>query len=103
MRYRGAKIYAKQNGVSDFKNTKYCISGVMAEKRPAQKVIFWSQKNVFYVIFFYSCLNMLFYERMLLDLGDLLALSLLRNLFSAARSIFPCKYFSKNAQYFQFF
>ena len=68
----------------------------MAEKRPAQKGYF------LVVIFFYSCLNMLFYERMLLDLGDLLALSLLRNLFSAARSIFPCKYFSKMAQYFHF-
>ena len=71
----------------------------MAEKRPAQKGYFLVPKNVFYVIFFYSCLNMLFYERMLLDLGDLLALSLLRNLFSAARSIFPCKYFNCFLQY----
>ena len=38
-------------------------------------------------------------ELMLLDLGDLLWLSWLRNFFSAARSIFSCKYFSKIAQY----
>ena len=43
---------------------------------------------------------MVFCELMLLDLGDLLGMSLLRNSFSAASSIFSCKYFSKIAQYF---
>ena len=64
------------------------------KKRPAQKGYFWSNKNVFYVIFFFSCLKMVFCELILLELGDLLRLSLLRNFFSAARSIFSCKYFS---------
>ena len=44
-----------------------------------KKVIFLSKKNVFYVIFFFSCLKMVFCELMLLELGDLLGLSLLRN------------------------
>ena len=43
---------------------------------------------------------MVFCELMLLELGDLLGLSLLRNFFSATRSIFSCMYFSKTAQYF---
>ena len=71
-----------------------------SKKRPAQKGYFWSQKYVFYVIFLFSYLKMVFCELMLLELGDLLGLSLLRNLFSAARSKFSCKYFSKIAQYF---
>ena len=70
------------------------------KKCPAQKDYFWSQKNVSYAIFFFRCLQMVFCELMLLELGDLLGLSLLRNFFSAARSIFSCKYFSKIAQYF---
>ena len=74
-----------------------------SKKRPAQKGYFWSQKYVFCVIFFFSYLKMVFCELMLLDLGDLLGMSLLRNSFSAASSIFSCKYFSKIAQYFQFF
>ena len=73
------------------------------KKRPTQKAYFWSQKNVFYIIYFFSCLKMVFCELMLLELGDLLGLSLLRNFFSAGRSLFSCKYFSKIAQYFQFF
>ena len=103
VRYRGAEIWAKQNGVSDSKNTKYCITSVLAKKRPTQNAYFWSQKNVYYVIYFYSCLKMVFCELMLLELGDLLGLSLFRNFFNAARSTFSCKYFSKIAQYFQFF
>ena len=74
-----------------------------SKKGPAQKGYFWSQKYVFYVIFFFSYLKMEFCELMLLDLGDLLGMSLLRNSFSAASSILSCKYFSKIAQYFQFF
>ena len=70
------------------------------KKRPTQKAYFWSQKNVFYVIFFFSCVKILFCELMLLQLGDLLGSSLLRNFFNTARSIFSCKYFSKIAQYF---
>ena len=73
------------------------------KKRPAQKGYFWSQKYVFYVIFLFSYLKMVFCELMLLDLGDLFGMSLLRNSFSVASSIFSCKYFSKIAQYFQFF
>ena len=56
--------------------------------RSAQKGYFWSQKNVFYIIYFFSCLKMVFCELMLLELGDLLGLSLLRNFFSAGRSLF---------------
>ena len=90
MRYRGDEICGKQNGVSDFKNTKYFITTVLAKKCPTQKAYFWSPKNVFYVIFFFSCLKMVFCEKILLELGDLLGLSLLRNFFSAARSKFSC-------------
>ena len=67
-----------------------------------KKVIFGPKKKLFYVIFFFSCLKMEFCELMLSELGDLL-FSLLRNSFNVARSIFSCKYFSKIAQYFQFF
>ena len=70
---------------------------------PTQKAYFWSQKKVFYIIYFFSCLKMVFCELMLLELGDLLGLSLLRNCFSVGRSLFSCKYFSKIAQYFEFF
>ena len=73
------------------------------KKRPTQKAYFWSQKNVFYIIYFFSCLKMVFCELMLLELGDLLGLSLLRIFFSAGRSLFSCKYFRKITQYFQFF
>ena len=69
-------------------------------KRPCTKMLFLVPKNVLFVIFFFSCVNIVFCELMLLDLGDLLWSSLLRNFFSAARSIFSCKYFSKIAQYF---
>ena len=72
------------------------------KKRLARKGYYWSQNILFYVIFFFCCLKMIFCEQMLLELGDLLGLSLLRNFFSAARSIFSCKYFSKMAQYFNF-
>ena len=72
-------------------------------KRPCTNMLFLVSKNVLFVIFFFSCVNIVFCELMLLELGDLLGLSLLRNFFSAARSIFSCKYFSKIAQYFQFF
>ena len=58
------------------------------KKRPAKKDYFCSQKNLHYVIFFFSCLKMVFCELMLLELGALLGLSLLRNFFNAARSIF---------------
>ena len=74
-----------------------------SKKTPGKKSLFLVPKNVFYVIFFFSCLKMIFCELMLLELGDLLGLPLLRNLFSAARSKFSCKYFNKIAQYFQLF
>ena len=64
-----------------------------SKKRPAQKGYFWSQKYVFYVIFLFSYLKMVFCELMLLDLGDLLGMSLLRNSFSAAMSKFSRKCF----------
>ena len=60
-----------------------------------KKVIFGPKKCVF----FFSCLKMVFNVLMLLELDDLLGLSLLRNFFSAARSIFLVNI----AQYFQFF
>ena len=59
-----------------------------------KKVIFGHKKMFFFVIFFFSYLKRVFSELMLLELDDLLGLSLLRNFFSAARSIFSCKYFS---------
>ena len=40
---------------------------------------------------------MVFCELMLLELGDLLGSFLLRIFFSAARSIFSCKYFSNSS------
>ena len=64
-----------------------------------KKVIFGHKKMFFFVIFFFSYLKRVFSELMLLELDDLLGLSLLRNFFSAARSIFLVNI----AQYFQFF
>ena len=61
------------------------------KKTPCTKRLFLVPKNVVYVIFFFSCLDMVLCELMLLELGYLLGLSLLRNFFSAARSIFSCK------------
>ena len=60
------------------------------KKRPAQKGYFWSNKNVFYVIFFFSCLKMVFCELILLELGDLLRLSLLRNFLMRQGQFFSC-------------
>ena len=54
------------------------------KKRTAQNGYFLVQKIVLYISFFFSCLKMVFCELMLLELGDLLGLSLLRNFFSAA-------------------
>ena len=71
----------------------------LQKKCPAQKRLFLVTKNVFFVIFFFSYLKRVFSELMLLELDDLLGLSLLRNFFSAARSIFLVNI----AQYFQFF
>ena len=51
------------------------------KKLIAQKGYFWVQKNVLYIIFFFSCLKMVIYELVLLELGDLLGSSLLRNFF----------------------
>ena len=73
---------------------------MLAKKTLCTKRLFLVPKNLVYVIFFFSCLDMVLCELMLLELGYLLGLSLLRNFFSAARSIFSCKYFSKMAQYF---
>ena len=53
-------------------------------KSPCTKMLFLVPKNVLFVIFFFSCVNIVFCELMLLELGDLLGLSLLRNFFSAA-------------------
>ena len=64
-----------------------------------KKVIFGPKK----CFFSFSCLKMVFNELMLLELGDLLELPLLGDFFSAGRSLFSCKYFSKIAQNFQFF
>ena len=51
---------------------------MLGKKGLARKCYFWSKKNVLFVIFFFSCVNIVFCELMLLDLGDLLGLSLLR-------------------------
>ena len=51
------------------------------------------------MIFFFSCLRMVICDLMLLELGDLLWSSMLKNFFTAARSIFSCKYFSCFLQY----
>ena len=67
---------------------------MLAKKTLCTKRLFLVPKNVVYVIFFFSCLDMVLCELMLLELGYLLGLSLLRNFFSATRSIFSCKYFS---------
>ena len=61
------------------------------KKRPAIKGYFWVQKIDLFVILFFSCLKMLICEMMLLELDDFLGSFLLRNFFSAARSIFSCK------------
>ena len=66
---------------------------MLAKKTPCTKRLFLVPKNVVYVIFFFSCLDMVLCELMLLELGYLLGLSLLRNFFCAARSIFSCKHF----------
>ena len=68
----GSRDISKTYWVSDLKNTKYCITTVLGKKGPARKGYFWSQTNVFYVIFFFSCVKIVFCELMLLDLGDLL-------------------------------
>ena len=69
------------------------------KKRTAQKGYFGAQKNYLFIIFFFSCLKIVFCELMLLDFSDLLGSFLLRNFFIAARSIFSCKYFSCFIQY----
>ena len=69
------------------------------KKRTAQKGHFWVRKYVLYIIFLFSWLKMLIWELKLLEVGDLLGSSMLRNFFSAARSIFSCKYFSSFIQY----
>ena len=63
------------------------------KKSITQKGYFWGPKNLLYVFFFFSYLKIVFSELILLELGDLLGSSLLRNFFSEARSIFFCKYF----------
>ena len=73
------------------------------KKSITQKGYFWGPQNVLHVFFLFSYLKTVFCELMLLELGDLLGLSLLGNFFNAARSTFSCKYFIKIAQYFQFF
>ena len=69
MRYREAEIKAKKNGVSDFKNTKYCITTVLGKKGPSRKGYFWSQKNVNFLMWMVSerCLKgvWMVYERCL--------------------------------------
>ena len=61
------------------------------QKNALQEKVIFGPKKGFYVIFFLSCLKMVVFELMLLELGDLLVSSLLKNFFSAARVIFSCK------------
>ena len=53
-------------------------------KKALHENVIFGSKNVLFVIFFFSCVNIVFCELILLELGDLLGLSLLRNFFSAA-------------------
>ena len=71
------------------------------QKHVIHKKVF-RPKNVLCNLLF-QLFEMVFCELVLLELGDLLGLSLLRNFFSVARLIFSCKYFSMIGQYFQFF
>ena len=69
------------------------------KKRTAQKGYFGARNKYLFIIFFFSCLKMVICELMLLELGDLLRSSLLRNFFTATRSTFSCKYFNCFIQY----
>ena len=68
------------------------VSTVLAKKTHSTKNLFWGPKKYLFIIFFFSCLKMVICELMLLELGDLLWSSLLRNYFSVARSIFSWEY-----------
>ena len=57
-------------------------------KKARHKKVFFGPKKCFFVIFFFSCVKIVFCELMLLELSALLGLYLLRNFFSVARSIF---------------
>ena len=69
------------------------------KKTHSTKRLFWGPKHYLFIIFFFSCLKIVFCGLMLLDFSDLLGSFLLRNFFIAARSIFSCKYFSCFIQY----
>ena len=65
------------------------------KKTHSTKMIFLGPKKCF----IHNFLKIVIFEVMYLELGDLLWSSLLRNFFSAARSIFSCKYFICFIQY----
>ena len=57
------------------------------KKTHSIKMLFLGPKKCFMHNLFFSCLKMVIFELMILDLGDILGWSLLRNFFIAARSI----------------
>ena len=63
---------------------KLTVYSAGKKKRTAQKGYFGAQKHYLFINFFFSCLKIVICELMLLELGDLLGLSLLWNFFSAA-------------------
>ena len=85
--------------IKEIEKVEILLYSAGKKKRTAQKGYFGAQKNYLFIIFFFSCLKMVFFELMLLDFSDLLGSFLLRNFFIAARSIFSCKYFSCFIQY----
>ena len=64
---------------------------VLTIKKHHTKMVIFGSKNFFYTYFFLNYLKTVICELMLLELGDLLVSSLLRNFFSAGRVIFSCK------------
>ena len=80
----GSRDISKTKWGIRFQECKILYYYSAGEKRPCTKMLFLVPKNVLFVIFFFSCVNIVFCELMLLELGDLLGLSLLRNFFSAA-------------------
>ena len=55
------------------------VNTYSADKKKQHKKVILGSKNMLYIIFFFRCLKMIICELMLLELGDLLWSSLLRN------------------------
>ena len=63
-------------------------------KKASQKMVILGSKKMLYIFIFFSFLKMKVCNLKLLKLEDWLWLSVLRNFFSAGKSIFSCEYFS---------